>query len=376
VQAVFGPDIDRVHLASFPGDPAEPSNRGGWTGGRYDLWEPRCTPCNNNFFSVQLQAPGTTRRTRTNWGGARCLVLDDVNVKVKADAAFRRLGEPSWTFETSPGSYQCGYILTQRVDDQRVYQAVLDGLAEHGLTDPGAKKSGQYFRLPLGTNGKEKYRAHHPNGFPVRVAEWKPARTFRIEDIAQRLQVDISENALADLRLPRRSMSGVGLNARDEWIDALIELGLVQGELGNGNLGITCPWVHEHTAGDHSGTAYLGGGVFKCQHGHCDGRTSHLDRHAAAEADQGEAEGRLQSMARARRRSHAGHQGGARALPEACSRSEAFCARKSAWRPCSTGQTPSRSDPDDHGSKCGGENGGSTRGIFRAGAGQPFATCK
>jgi hypothetical protein len=56
----------------------------------------------------------------------------------------------------------------------------------------------------------------------------------------------------------------------------------VLGEIADGlgtKLAIVCPWIHEHTGGDRSGT-YVGhradGGLwYHCHHEHCQGRTWH-----------------------------------------------------------------------------------------------------
>jgi len=61
----------------------------------------------------------------------------------------------------------------------------------------------------------------------------------------------------------------------DEWLKALDILGMIRGEgAGPGKVEVECPWEGSHTLREQTGTAYLGDGRFKCQHGHCVSRKS------------------------------------------------------------------------------------------------------
>jgi hypothetical protein len=62
----------------------------------------------------------------------------------------------------------------------------------------------------------------------------------------------------------------------DEFLDGIEVIGELADGLGR-KYAIVCPWVHEHTGGDRTGT-YVGhrsdGGLwFYCNHSHCEGRT-------------------------------------------------------------------------------------------------------
>lgn len=270
LEAVFGNDVPNVIIAAIPGDPNHPDHKGKWAGGPVARLLDQALPTTNNYFATMLSAGG--RRTNNLWAGARTITLDDIGSKVRASVVRQLLGEPSWCFETSPGSEHWGYILSERCDEQGVYILIMDKLADMGLTDAGAKKAGQYFRLPVGWNGKASLGEE---GFTTIVHAWEPDRKFALADIARKVGVDLS-----DLAQLAAAQAGVGrafvagkIEADDSWLSRVHTAGLFKDWNLNGTVEITCPWDHEHT-GNPSGTAYLGGGNFECHHGHCQHRNS------------------------------------------------------------------------------------------------------
>jgi hypothetical protein len=280
LHAIYGEDLKSVHLAAVPGDPNSADVRGFWRGGPYQKVISLCLDQNNNFHSTSLIAPEVGRRMDKHFGGQKLIVIDDVGQKVSAELVRKMLGEPSYIIETSPGCFQWGYILKDKITDRRVGKALMEGLKAHKLSDPGTTKTGQYFRLPVGINGKQKYLADHPGGFPVVLREWNPDRAFAVDQLAMQLGVSLTEDDL--VATSTRSVSSVqgqvDMNNPDLWVQALQELGLAKGLNSAGMLEITCPFVEEHTGQVDNGSAYLGNERFKCHH-RCDCRDS-LDFHA------------------------------------------------------------------------------------------------
>lgn len=272
---LFEGDVDRTWLASVPGDPNDEAHRSFWHGGAYGRMADATLKEHNNFVSAALVKPGARNRGDDNYGGTRVVWVDDVGTKVDEKQAGGLLGAPTFILETSPGCFQWGYKLASLVTDRRVAQAIYDGLAVLGLTDKGTAKTGQYFRLPVGINGKEKYRGAHPAGWTVRLVEWEPTRVVGVAELADALGVDLAEEALLAGSISRGSLDkgSADLANPDQWLGALLELGLVKGAIGQGKVDITCPWVDGHSQGDN-GSAYLGDGLFKCHHGHCAGHRS------------------------------------------------------------------------------------------------------
>ena len=83
-------------------------------------------------------------------------MLDDVKEKLNLEEV-NRLPAPSWV-ETSKGSEQWGYILTEPCTERHQVENLLDGLVANGLApdgrDPGMKGVTRYVRLPDGYNTK------------------------------------------------------------------------------------------------------------------------------------------------------------------------------------------------------------------------------
>jgi len=100
----------------------------------------------------------------------------------------------------------------------------------------------------------------------VELREWKPSRRFTLQQLAAPYGVDLDGPSLRRAHGVTPRPSG----GDDDVLAALYELGLVSWEdTAKGVVHIVCPFVDEHTGRDETGTAYLGGGGFKCHHGHC-----------------------------------------------------------------------------------------------------------
>jgi hypothetical protein len=242
-------------------------------------------PALNWYFTLSTYLPdgGAYRRRKQQFHRAFGVMLDDIGTKA---APLARLDAcpPSYVIETSVGNFQAGYLFTEPCIDLAQVEALLNALVGAGLCDPGAKgPSARVGRLPVGINGK------YTPPQVCRLAEWHPERRYRIEDIVELLELEVVEsvgtqrktrardkgtavdrNAEADVYRPRAAENVV--------LTALRQRGLYKAPLGSGRHDITCPWVHEHTAGIDHGTAYFEPsdlypvGGFKCHHGHGDNK--------------------------------------------------------------------------------------------------------
>jgi hypothetical protein len=263
-----GPD-EAPWVTGFPGDPGsvEPAR---WAG-RSALPLPSFIRDDHNNYVVvsvfRARPDGRVRRRKDQFAAMSVIMVDDV--------------------ETSPGNFQAWYFLTEPERDRPRAEALIKGMIASGLTadgaDPGMNGVTRYGRLPVGINGKSKYHDAHGKPFVQRVAHWNPATRYRLDDIAQAYGVDMSAPVLKARRRGAASNSQIRTQgANDGFVQILASADLYVAEL-NGIEGahlIVCPWVHEHTDQDTTGTVYFEPseenfmrGGFKCHHGHCQGRT-------------------------------------------------------------------------------------------------------
>lgn len=270
LSAIFGTESPWCHVTdfSFPPDDIPPGQHlTAWKGDyncRYTL-----QPDTNQYFTISLfycDEQQQARRRKALFRQTNCIVLDDVREKLSVDAC-RHLPPPSWVLETSEGSEQWGYILTEPCTDRGQVENLLDGLVSNGLApdgrDPGMKGVTRYVRLPDGINNKRS-----KGFFRCRLKTWHPFTRCTMEQLAAPFRVD--------LHAPRRETRTDG--AADVPDHPLMRSGLHIKEVrSDGRFDITCPWVHEHTGADDSGAAVFTNGDgsfgFKCHHGACQERT-------------------------------------------------------------------------------------------------------
>lgn len=270
---------------------------------------------------------GRATRRKAQFASMHVVVVDDVadgdelggGRKVKASIVRDRMGEPSFKLMTSPGNEQWGYILDPPIEHRVVGETLVQEMIARGLTadgnDPGMAGVTRYVRLPVGTNRKGKYRTDaRPDGFPCRLTAWNPDHKFTAQQIADAWGIDLEATLRAereqaeeqatrdaaaqaarpapqvwtlgwpdgwDMRTPhrhvaafadedmQREFAGEAIGGEDDTLLAGLRLlGLVGGR-GDGCYHLTCPFVHTHTGGDRSGTAFmLQRGVVFCHHGH------------------------------------------------------------------------------------------------------------
>lgn len=276
-------------VTGFPGDPLA-ARRDLW-GGRPALplpWFIR--PGHNNFVAVssfRRGEDGRFHRRKANFSRLHLVMIDDLGTKVP----MKKLAlPPSALVETSPGNYQGWYFLNPAEADRLRAERLIDGMVAAGLTadaaDPGMKGVTRYGRLPVGINGKAKYVENLGCPFVQRVAIWSPMTRYTIDEIACAYGVNMMTAPARRRASSRQCARGAAAtniaNAAKGNLDLLTRAGLYLEPLTGTEDAhrIVCPWVHEHTDEDPSGTVYFlpsdennWRGGFKCHHGHCQTRT-------------------------------------------------------------------------------------------------------
>jgi hypothetical protein len=288
--------------AEFPGDPAA-ARRGAWFA---RPWMPgdatRGAPSWNAYVAVSSfradPATGEFRRRKAQFARLHALMIDDAGTKVSLARA-RRLA-PSALTETSPGNYQAWLFLRscEITDSRERAERLVLSMIDHGLqapTDPGMAGVTRFGRLPIGTNGKAKYRSASGVPFRVRLESWSPETRYTVAEVAEAYGLNLDapgpQEAHAPAVTPVRS-AHQRIDGFMELLRAVESAGLYQGSLGEGRHAVTCPWVSSHTGKDGTGSAlfepstgnnWLGG--FRCHHGHCaDRHIGHVYAWARGEA--------------------------------------------------------------------------------------------
>ena len=268
LSAIFGKQTPYVHVTDFPYPPdAIPSDHhlAAWAGGYFKDYNFEFI--SNQYFCISRfdsDEQGKARRRKALFSTTHCIVLDDVKEKLPLESVFR-LPLPSWVLESSAGSEQWGYVLDRPCADRAQVENLLDGLVARGLApngkDPGMKGVTRYVRLPQGINNKTS-----KGFFDCKLTQWHPFDRVTLEDLAEPFGVD--------LYAPRREQRVDGAaNVPDHPILNKVHIKEIRSD---GRYDITCPWVHEHTHGDDSGSAIFtnadGTLGFKCHHGSCESR--------------------------------------------------------------------------------------------------------
>lgn len=174
LEAVFKSDWEHALICGFPGDP-ESKDDANWVA--YPAWmlpdEDKARTLNMYFCPSLVTG---THRTGANFLSCHVIVVDDYGTKVDAARADRLLGrKPNYVIETSPGNYQAGWLMTANTRLRQV-KNVLGSLHRHlgagdNLADPMVWR-----RLPVGINGKAKYRLRDGTPFHVRISAGSKAR--------------------------------------------------------------------------------------------------------------------------------------------------------------------------------------------------------
>jgi len=276
IKAVFGPDYPWCHVTDFIYDPgAIPKNKHliSWKGNYYSRY--KLTSNTNQYFTISTfycDNQNQARRRKALFKQTHCIVLDDVKEKLSLEQV-KKLPNPSWILETSPGSEQWGYILNTPCTNRNRVENLLDGLVANGLApggkDPGMKGVTRYVRLPEGVNNKASKLI---NGQPVKckMLLWCPFNIVTMEQLAKPFLVNLDA-----VRREGRLDGAAAIS--DHPLINIPDIIHIKEVRSNGRFDITCPWVNEHTGLDDSGSAVFtnkdGTIGFKCHHGACQHRT-------------------------------------------------------------------------------------------------------
>lgn len=161
LRAVFGDRWKGALVAAFPGDPENPKEAN-WTAYPATMLPSSSRQSQLNTYYCPSLTRGT-RRALHDFVSFHVIVVDDYGTKITRGKPEAILGPAHYVLETSPDNFQAGWFIEPRTDLawvrgflQRLKLALGAG---DNLTDPMTWR-----RLPLGINGKKKYR--NPMGKP------------------------------------------------------------------------------------------------------------------------------------------------------------------------------------------------------------------
>ncbi len=194
VAAAFQKTPENAHVAicSMLGDPTS----GKWyamNAGAIDLQSP---PDRNNYVNSSCfyaDEKGNVHARKENFAAFNVLMLDDVGTKV----SWSRLRgfPPSYVTQTSPGNYQVGYFLAEPLTDIDYATQLKNAVIEAGLCDPGATGVARWARLPVGINGKPKYKSESGEPSRCRLVRWNPERRYTVDEIVEGLGLKLGATA-------------------------------------------------------------------------------------------------------------------------------------------------------------------------------------
>ncbi len=184
------------------------------------------------------------------------MVLDDVGDPEKAPNVPPL--EPTWKIETSPGSFQWGYVFSEQ-PTKAEFSAAIAAIAEAGYTDKGAINAVRNFRIPGSINLKP-----GRNNFAAQLREFKPERDFTLEQICAALNVVPGE--AEDAHRPIR----ISDDGTDDVMVWLSDNGLLLSKPNQeGWAGVICPNSAQHTDGNPEGRYLPASRAYCCLHSHC-----------------------------------------------------------------------------------------------------------
>jgi hypothetical protein len=224
--------------------PEKMRGRGAWYG-------------NTASFIIDRFVDGRVSASAANCEYVLLMLLDDVG-DPKKTTKMPPL-KPTWIMETSPGSFQWGYVFRiQPAKDE--FSAAIAAIAEAGYTDKGAINAVRNFRLPGSVNLKP-----GKDNFEARLVEFHPERDFTLEEIIKAFDVvpgEVGNSGYRPLRL-----------ADDGTDDVLIWLSnngkLFSRPNHDGWASVECPNAAEHSNGDPIGRYNPTTRSFCCYHAHC-----------------------------------------------------------------------------------------------------------
>lgn len=208
---------------------------------------------NTASFIIDRFKDGHASASAANCEYVLVMVLDDVGTK----AAVPPL-EPTWKMETSPGSFQWGYVFSNQ-PTKGEFTAAIKAIADAGYTDPGAINAVRNFRLPGSVNLKP-----GRNNFKSVLVEFHPDRDFTLPQICAALNVTPAE--ADDVYRPIR----ISDDGTDDVMVWLSDNGLLLSRPNQeGWAGVICPNSAQHSDGNPEGRYMPANRAYCCLHSHC-----------------------------------------------------------------------------------------------------------
>ncbi len=279
LQAIFGDNFIWTHVTDFFHDPGEgfsEESKKAWLGNHYVNIELHDRA--NQYFTISLfheTSDHLARRKKELFKSTHCIVIDDVGEKIPIDIMLDKPA-PSWILETSPGSQQWGYILTEPCKERILVENLLTGLVHkicpNGV-DSGMLGVTRYVRLPEGYNTKKsKVALNNGKIFKCKMIIWQPEVKISLDNLADSFDIDLTKSSKYTQSSDYEFLEDHYASKHPAW--QKIEIKSV---LSEGHYDVSCPWADEHTdPSDDRATVFIladGYMTFKCHHGHCVERT-------------------------------------------------------------------------------------------------------
>jgi hypothetical protein len=277
VDALFR-DMDERCAATFHSFTGDPKDAKGWPARAWKKGKPLPTfnPFANNYVCVSSfnSTPDNKfYRRKILFSALHCVMIDDLGTKLPmSDLKLK----PSVLIETSPGNFQAWLFFERPIDSLPAAETLINQMIAAGISaelDPGMRGVTRVARLPVGANGKLKYRSETGAVWPQRVAEADLDRRYTPSDIAEAYGLDLTPRR--EPPPPERPRTGVE-RERLEALQLMRVLGMHKECLRPGYHEIVCPWLAYHSDGAATGTYYTEPeglnswqGGFMCHHGHC-----------------------------------------------------------------------------------------------------------
>ena len=212
---------------------------------------------NTASFIIDRFKDGHPSASAANCEYVLVMVLDDVGDPEKAPN--RPPLEPTWKMETSPGSFQWGYVFSEQPTKDE-FSAAIIAIAEAGYTDRGAINPVRNFRLPGSVNlkpGRDNYAAQ--------LREFHPERDFTLEQIIEAFGV-VPAPVTGSVHRPIR-ISDTGTDDVLVWLSENGKLLSMPNR--EGWAGVECPNASSHSDGNPEGRYLPATRAFCCYHSHC-----------------------------------------------------------------------------------------------------------
>jgi energy-coupling factor transporter ATP-binding protein EcfA2 len=164
---------------------SEPSDSQGsikWKGQKTYIDSVDDSPHGNAYFSLASLNQKAQGRTLKEFSRLFVLVVDDAT-----DVEL----EPTYSLQTSAGSRQVGYKLSEPIADFEMATTLVKALATAGHVDADTSGNNaiRYCRLPIGYNNKLKYGSEP---FACKLEQWNPERTFTIDQLVEGLGLKLA----------------------------------------------------------------------------------------------------------------------------------------------------------------------------------------